>query len=263
MPRYLVTGIIAAALATPVLAQARGESRTAPQPSPRVPSTLRLLNTRVPEVLFNETPFEQVLEWLRDLTQVNMVVHWQVLEDAGIKRDKPISLNAKNLRLSQVLWMVMSEAGGQDVKLAYRAEGNLLVLSTDDDLNKEMVVKVYDVNDLLLQVPRFSARPSLDPSQALQQQGQGSGGTNLFQNQEQDEELDRDRGGGGINDGGMTPEAARLIQLIRDTIEPDTWRENGGQGAIYLFRGQLVVRNTILVHQRLGGFLDSGEVSGP
>ena len=37
-----------------------------------------------------------------------------------------------------LLWMIMNAAGGSDVKLAYRASNNLLILSTADDLGTEI-----------------------------------------------------------------------------------------------------------------------------
>jgi len=48
------------------------------------------------------------------------------------------------------------------------------------------------------------------------------------------------------------PRWKKLITLIRDVSSPDTWRENGGSnGSISPFQNTIIVRNTILVHQRL------------
>ncbi len=227
-------------------------------------NTRALLNQRIPEVIFEGAPFEQVMEWVSEFTQANVVIRWQVIEDAGIERDKPISMKVRNLRLAQILWMIMNEAGGSDVKLAYRASGQLLIMSTEEDLSKEMITKVYDISDLLVRAPRFTNAAQLDPGQALQavaQQGGGGfgggggggfgggggggGGQNLFQNTNQNNN----------NEDFANPadDIQRIIELITQTIEPDTWVEGGGLGSIQSFRNLLVVRNTILVHQRIGG----------
>jgi hypothetical protein len=53
-------------------------------------------------------------------------------------------------------------------------------------------------------------------------------------------------------------QAARLIDLIRNTIEPDSWDVNGGLGRIAYYGDPfyvLVVRNTAEVHHQLGGAL--------
>ncbi len=229
-------------------------------------STLKVLNQRLPEVAFRETPFEQVMDFITDLTKLNLVVRWQNIVDAGVPKDKPVSLQAKNLRLSQVLWLVMSEAGGSDVKLAYRASGNLLVLSTEEDLNKEMVTKVYDVSDLLVRIRNSSREGAFDLTQNMNNVGSqgGGGGTGLFGNSNQQNQYgndNRDQYGAGA---AQTPEMQQLVELIQQTVEPDTWTVNGGLGTVHSFRGGLlVIRNTLLVHQRLGGYVREGEAAGP
>jgi hypothetical protein len=262
MKRYLglATGVVL--LASAAWAQNLSERRSAPQPA--VPQTLRILNQRLPEVAFRDTPFDQVMEFIGELTKVNVVVRWQTLEDAGVKRDTPISLQARNLRLSQVLWLIMNEAGGSDLKLAYRMSGNLLVLSTEADLDKEMVTKVYDVSDLLIRVRNVGRSGGFDVGQAMQQTGQqgGGGSSGLFgqqnanQQQQGGNEYGQNAGAGGA------PEMKELVDLIQDTIEPDTWVTKGGNGTIHAFRGLLVIHNTILVHQRLGGYVTENEI-GP
>lgn len=266
--RKIVIGVVVAAVTSAsALAQAPQPLNRGPVARARTPETLKKLNLRIPELSFTEAPLEQVMDWLQDFTQMNVTVRWQVLEDAGISRDKPISLRAKNLRLSQVLWMIMNEAGGTEVKLAYQATGNLLVLSTNEDLGQEMVVKVYDVSDLLFEPQRFTNAPQIDlqqlaqiasqASQAIQnvgfgQGGQaggfgggGGGGQSIFQN------------GQGQGEDNYDPEAKiqELINLITQAIDPDSWEANGGPGTIHVFNQQLVVRNSILVHQRLGGYI--------
>lgn len=257
MNRMMITCGVGLAFAATAFAQSNRGPRVLPRLSEN--PTLKLLNQRIPEVSIEEQPLESVMEWIQELTQANVVVRWEKLEDNSIERDKPISLKVRNLRLSQVLWMIMSQAGGSDVKLAYRAEGNLLILSTEEDLGKEMITKVYDVSDLLTRPPRFTNAPRIDPSQALQNSGGqggggggGGGGSNIF---ESDDEEDDEGQQGGLADA----ETAALVQMIIDTIEPDSWQANNGLGSIIPWRGQIVVRNTLLVHQRLGGAIEESE----
>jgi uncharacterized membrane protein YgcG len=258
---------ICVTLASITMAQT-GTDQEAPSRA-RTSSTLQLLDKRIPETRFEEQPLEQVMEFIKNFTQMNVVVRWQILEDAGIERDKPITISVREVPLRVVLWLIMNEAGGTDLKLAYRASGNVLVLSTEDDLGQEMLLRVYDVSDLLVRPPRFTNALSLDPTQALQnagQSGQGGGG-----------------GGGGGGSGGLFGSGGgqgggsrggrgemgdnrdqagagmgELVQLIVDTVEPDSWVQNGGLGTIQPFGNVLVVRNSILVHQRLNGYVEEG-----
>ncbi len=233
----------------------------------RAPNTLRVLNQRIPEIRFVETPFEQVMDWLADYTELNVVVRWQTLEDMGVERDAPITVEARNLRLTQVLWLIMNEAGGSDIRLAYRASGALLILSTAEDLDKEMITKVYDISDLLVQPLRATAQQSFDVTQGMGSRGGRGGGSGgggagggMFGG-------GRGRGGrgqGGYNNEDTTETTTKgLVDLILQTVEPDSWAENGGLGTIFPFRGLLVVRNSIGVHQRLGGYVREDEAAGP
>lgn len=258
MRRPLLLGMIVGLLATSALAQT---GRTpAPALRARVPSTLAILNQRIPEVRFIDQPFEQVMEWIADYAQLNVVVRWQTLDDSGISRDAPVSIQARNLRLSQVLWLIMNEAGGADLKLAYRASGTLLILSTEEDLSKEMITKVYDVADLLIRLPN-TPMPDLSQNQGLQQGGQGGSGGGIFGQQ-------GGQGGQGGQYGQDQQNATEanmeiLVEIIQQTVEPDSWRDTGGGlGSIQAFRNLLIVHNSILVHQKLGGYIRE-ELAGP
>lgn len=216
----------------------------------RTQSVEELLNRRLPEVTFQDTPFETVMDYLAEQIGINVRVNWQTLENFGVSRDTPISVRVKNLRISQILWIIMNDAS-TDVKLAYRASSDLLVMSTAEELGKEMIVKVYSVSDLLARVPRFTNAPEIDISQAQGVGQGGGGGQNIFggntggQTDDDDDEDDE-----------QDEELQELIELITTTVEPDTWEINAGPGTIRAFRGQLVVRNNILVHQALGGAIE-------
>ncbi len=259
----MVIGVMAAA----VLAQPAPPASTTPRAQNT--NTVSILNQRVPEITFEDLSLEQVMSWLADFTHMNVNVRWQILADAGVDRDKPISIHARNLRLSQVLWLIMSEAAGTELKLAYRASGNLLVLSTAEDLDKEMVTKIYDVADLIINLPRATRQGAFNVTQGLGQSGQGgsggggggggAGGGMFGQGQGQQQQQQ----GRGDTTGGTTQQIEQLVELIRQTVEPDTWRENGGAGSITAFQKSIVVRNTLLVHQRLGGYVTESDVVGP
>jgi len=93
------------------------------------------------------------LSWLQQITGTTINVRWETLEFAGVEKETPISLQAENLTFSQVLYMVMNEAAGPDLVLAYRASGELIILSTAEDLGREVITRVYDVADLMIRVP--------------------------------------------------------------------------------------------------------------
>ncbi|MFO0837709.1 MAG: hypothetical protein U1D55_04220 [Phycisphaerae bacterium] len=247
-----LASFVTLAFATFALAQPNEPGKT-PERGGEANAAHRALAQRVTEITFTDAPLEQVIDWLRELAQINVMPRWEVLANVGIKRDTPVSLSAKNMRLSQILWLVMHEASAGEVRLAYRAGGNLLILSTAEDLDRETFVRVYDVMDLLVRVPRFRG-PIIDPAQSSQGgagSGTSGGTTGILQTGGQ--QSGEDTGGRDLNAADPDEPAAKLIEVITSTIEPDSWELGGGRGTIRAYRGMLIVRNSAFVHQQIGG----------
>jgi hypothetical protein len=67
--------------------------------------------------------------------------------------------------------------------------------------------------------------------------------------------------GGGSGGGGLTQEKIRtkqeraddLVTLIRETIRPEIWKENGGTAAVRYYNGNLIVTAPRSVHEAIGG----------
>jgi len=240
-------------------------------PANRTMNAVWALYVRVPEARYDETPLVDVLSQLSKQLSVNIVVRWQRLEELGVLKDTPISFKVRNLRLSQVLWMIMNQGPLEGVKLAYRADRDMILISTADDLDSYMVVKVYPVEDLIAAEPVApvmsfgrdagyvtSVRPTVAAGAVavqpvIERFRSGvtlSGDNNPFDDEDQnadDDEDDRER------------RIRELINVITTTLEPDSWQVNGGRGTIAPFRGMLVVRASPRVHQLLGGSLSSND----
>ncbi len=219
-----------------------------------------ILNARIPDVNFDATPLEEVMEWLQDYTEAIVYVRWAALEDFGITRETPITVEARNKRLSQILWVVMNEAAAESgVTLAYQASADLFLFSTHEDLSRSMVTRVYNVREIIVDVPYFFRHGLCkDPV-----------GEEGIVKRTRVRRVWRDQGsrGGelGTELGTEAPEPPRreitsedealqeLTELILNTVEPETWEANGmgGKGTIFPYKGKLVVRNSIYVHQIL------------
>ncbi|MBU0639148.1 MAG: hypothetical protein KKB50_09815, partial [Planctomycetes bacterium] len=63
----------------------------------------RKLSDVLPDVRFEETPFETVVEFLADLQKVNISVDWEDLDMNGIERDKPVTVKLVELTFRTVL----------------------------------------------------------------------------------------------------------------------------------------------------------------
>lgn len=110
---------------------ARGDEAAAEQ-------TDELLNRRMPEINFNQTGVSDVLEFVKDITQLDIQVNWDALEKAGIKTQSPVTVRVRDLSLRRTLRLVLENlAGDPDAKLDYVVDGDHILISTRDDLMKK------------------------------------------------------------------------------------------------------------------------------
>ena len=110
-------------------------------------------------------------------------------------------------------------------------------------LNRRTRTVIYDIDALVLEAPNFTAAPTLDLQQALQQAQSGAGGGGLPLEEETDDPALP-----------TTPleRAEEIAALVREFVEPEQWTENGGAGAtMRLWRGKLVVRAPGYIHRQL------------
>ncbi len=260
------TALLLSVVAAPAQSVAQSADATALARTPAALSADQVLDLRLPDVDLDEATLEDAIAQLGQFANTNIVVIWNRLHALGIDRDQPITLSVKNLRLQQVLWLILDQASSQDVRLACRIEPNLIVISSADDLGREMIVRTYDIEDLLasrlryptLQIGRThdyvagtNATVAEGAVAVTPVIGRISSGAELVGEDVLGDTYDRQ--------GGEVDERDRyireLLALVVTTIEPDSWAQNGGPGSVVEFKGMLVIRNSPFVHQLIGGAL--------
>ncbi len=212
------------------------------------------LDKRVP-VDFQRQPLDQVLEKLADAHRLNIIVNWNDLQHAGVERNVAIDLNLPNeISLKRVLTEVLEQAGSPNgANVSFEVMEGAVKVATRRTLDKETYTAVYDINDLLMEIPQFSDAPLTDLTQInnrTQRQAAASHEADRpwRQRQEDDEEQDQD------------PELAtrvrEIVNLIQDTIAPDSWRDRGGSiGSISEINGQVVITQNSSAQQQIGNLL--------
>ena len=188
----------------------------------------------VPSVAFDQTPIEEALRFLQNLSGVPIVVDWPALELAGVERTTEISLELRDVPLRKVLQLALDTASPFE-PLTFYLEDGLLHVTTLAEADQDHVTRVYDIRDLIVEVPDF------DVDDADLGGGGGGGGG-----------LGGGNGNGGDEGGGSEEERAQqIIDLIVQTVRPDVWEVNGGTARIAFFRGNLVVTAPRSVHEML------------
>jgi general secretion pathway protein D len=222
----------------------------------------RVLGATLPDVRFEETPFEQVVQFLGEMTKANISVDWTNLVDNGIDRDKPVTVQLNNVTFRSVLKEVLAQVGGE-TKLAFEVGDGLLRIATKDKLDKDKAVLIYDIRDLLINLPRALRQGAFNVTQGLGQAGGqggggggggGAGGGMFGQGQGQQQQQ---QGGaqGQAGQQGQQQLVQQILDIIRQTVEPDSWRENGGEASIRELNGQLIIYNTSDAHRQVTDLL--------
>lgn len=207
----------------------------AQEPSPPRPLLLE-------HFVLDAVPMREAFERWSAASGTPLVVQWDVLAEQGLDTTGPISLDLTLAPPMLVLRLMMMQATADGFHaLVLENHGAFVELLTRRQALRRPIVRVYDIRDLLVNVPRFTGAPSLSLGDALSNDGgDGGGGRGIFGDEtgnDQPRPLSRAQQG------------ERIAQLIRDTIEPDIWIANGGRyAAIRYYDGRLIVRAPQYVH---------------
>jgi hypothetical protein len=215
-------------------------------------NTANRLRDAVEGVQIENAPVRQAFEWWSRNTGVALIINWEAMELDGIDPDTPIDLRLGRVQAGVLLELLLKAtvAGAAgEVGLVYEVEPGFIQVMTKRQAVRQPVTMVYDITDLLMEIPHFDNAPSFDLSESLAAGGQrggrgGGGGGGLFgDTADREREVTRTR----------TERAEEIAQLIRDTIEPTIWMEAGGEyGSIRYFRNMLVIRAPKFVHRQIG-----------
>jgi hypothetical protein len=225
------------------------------------------LNRTLPEVKFQGSSLKDCVDFLRDVSGANIHVNWRALEAAGITGDTPVNMRLREVSLRKILTTLLNEAGPGGILTFYTSEG-VIEVTTGELADKEMITRVYPVDDLIMEIPDFTDAPNFSLDQQQGSSGGGGGGRGGGGGGGRGGSSYGGGGGGGGgglfgNSGGSgaTKEktatkqerADALVTMIRETIRPEIWREAGGTASIRYYNGNLIVTAPRSVQEALGG----------
>jgi hypothetical protein len=219
---------------------------------------LQLMRQTMTSVDFDDIPGKMALEIWANQTNVPLVINWNALEAQGVDPNQPVSLTLGKVPAETVLQLILQQIHpdplGNDELLLDVQQWYIRVMTKEDALRRS-TTRLYFIGDLLMDIPNFDNAPGFDLNDALSNtstggsNGSGGGGgqsQGLFgdddRNDREEERLTK------------AEKAERIADMIRNTIEPDIWRENGGRyGSVRYYRGMLVVKAPEFVHEQIGG----------
>ena len=140
---------------TPLVGRKSEPSAKRSLPAKRHSSTIaELMDTQIDcSMLTEDMPLSEALDLLSESVQpcLPLLIHWEDLQvNALIEKDTPIGVEGfARLKLSQALDAILRSAAGREPNPALVAEGGILILASQQMLQKYRTTRVYDVRDLL------------------------------------------------------------------------------------------------------------------
>lgn len=170
-------------------------------------------------VHFKDSRFEEAIETLSKLCGQPIMIDRNALKDADVGYDTPVNAHLKGVSLRTVLRKILGEYG-----LAYVVKNEAIQITTGLKAREMMVTRAYPISDLVVGVGPLGGTNGLFLGPAAQQ---AQAAENI----------------------------KHLIDLIQTSVEPDSWRANGGTGTIVFNTGtmSLVVKQSAEVHAMLAG----------
>jgi hypothetical protein len=202
------------------------------------------LDRVLPEVRFENVTLTDAIDFLRDVSSANIHVNWKAMEPLLVGPDTLVNLRLRGVTLRKILSTMLADTG-MSGQLAFYVDRGVIEITTREIADSKMLTRVYDIADLLLEIPDFEG-PDLSLSSSVGRNNGSNEGLLSRRDDDDDEEETLTK----------AERAEQIVQLIQETIQPDIWRENGGKASIRYFRDSLIVTAPRSVHEAIGGPID-------
>ena len=236
------------------------------------------------DVNFNNTPLSVVIDTLARMTGVNVHVDAQGIGAEGITSDTPVSITlSQPVSFRSALALILDE-----LRLSYVIRNEVLLITSEQARDLEVYQNVYNVADLVIGIPNFVPGFNVGLPAAIRSANQNYGMNSssakmpmnfasadltgaVSQNSSVLGQMPLDGIMPGASSLGNNPTLSAggqggaaqadfdtLINLIKSTIEPLSWDDQGGSGTIQPFPGNLslVVSATQQVHEEIRDLLE-------
>ena len=209
-----------------------------------------LASKHVP-VDFQAVPFEKAIQFVADVAGVNADVDWNSLEQNFIDRNTPINLKLNDsVSLRIVLDRMLKKLGRDDEsRPQYAITDGILTISTKEKLQQNKITHLYDIRDLLVDVPDFNNAPRFDLEGLIRNENTtGLEGQTFGDGDETNYEK-------GISK--RREKIDNIKRVITTNIDKLSWEVNGGDtGVIQEINGNLVITTTPRNHRQVSNLLE-------
>jgi hypothetical protein len=197
--------------------QERTKNRAAVSMTAKEKAIIKALNTPI-SVAFKDSKFQDVIDYLHTVTKQPIMLDQIALDEAKITYETPITVKVRDVTVKTLLRKILGDFG-----LAYMIKDETVYVTSALKARETMITRTYNIGDIVdtggLDALRFG-NPGISAIQIVQN----------------------------VN---------AVIDLIQTSVDPDSWKKNGGQGTIAFNAStmSLIVRNSAEVHSMLGSGL--------
>ena len=181
-----------------------------------------------------EATLRNFAEALETALDVSVVLATKKLEESAIDVDTPLTYKLRNVRVRTALEFILGDIG-----LSCVIKENVLIISTHESVCEQLVTRVYDCRGLM-KLPSpikkiiYSPRPFVVTSGTPRQTKTGVADAGPD-------------GGYDIDD---------LILVLTMVVEPNSWDDVGGPGAVSEFKGLFAIHQTPSTHEKVENLLN-------
>jgi hypothetical protein len=197
---------------------------------------------------FNDQRLEDVMTFFKDFTGADIDVHFVTdRRPDGLDPDALISIDAKDMSALRLLELILEQAARDtfEENTWQMTSWGSIEIGPKSLLNRRQRVVIYDIADLLLELPDYDEAPNIDLQSVLQSNQGGGGGQSPFDGDQQDDQEERD----------IDERRDNVINLIQTIVEPEQWADNGGDGGtVQSFQNTLVIRAPDYMHRQIDGY---------
>jgi len=118
-------------------------------------------------VNFKNNSLDQVIQYMEQVTGVEFYPDWKALDLIGIRQDTEVELELGQVTADSALNRILEQVGDDLDRPEFAVEDGVVVISSDEALRKKTLTIVYDIRDLLFEVPYFDRKAYLTQSGQL------------------------------------------------------------------------------------------------
>jgi hypothetical protein len=196
---------------------------------------LAALETPVTEINAKAMPFGDLLDYVREVTGANVVVEWGRLGLHDVDPSTPVELKLRNVPARVVLDAACAALTDDPERVLYIIEDHVVRVTASDSKYRFVTTRMYPLRDLIdREADRYLTKNG--PAATQPEPNPLKGWVRPPIKRTDIEEL-------AVTD---------IANLIRETIDPDSWVDNGGrEGSLRYLLGRLVITQSPKAHQQI------------